>query len=251
MLRDINISLHMNLSLILSVLILSGCSNRQLFQGDRLKTLFRASEESLFDHNTAKLPKYLSGQSFVLYGELFDTGELNLMDIYTFAGKNALRRRYYVKNRVYQDPFNSIWVQVTGKYSRLDYDSDGKNEIDISGFVKLPEIDKEVEEAKVYCIDWVDKNRTSYDLNEYKQTEYFSKALSDLEHLDFNQTDSKIEHTLVFFDFAKMLIGVTCRRHTLRENIQRGDYLHFLAIYDLTNEQLLIVQIVHTGYFLE
>jgi len=222
MLRDISNGLCINLSLILSALALLGCSNQHQLQENRLIGLFQISEGSLFDHNNTKLPKDLSGKTFVLYGELFDTGELNLMDIYTSDGENALRRRYYVKNRVYQNPFNSVWVQVTGKYSRLDYDSDGKNEVDISSFKKLSEIDKKVEKAEGYCSDWVSKNRTSYDLNEYKQTERFKKTLSDLEHIDFNKTDFKIDHSLVFFDFDKMVIGVACGRHTLRENIQRG-----------------------------
>lgn len=251
MLIDINKSLYINLSLILSVLALLGCTNQRQFQENRLIDLFQISEGSLFDNNNTKLPEDLSAKSFVLYGELFDTGELNLMDIYTFDGENALRRRYYVKNRVYQKPFNSVWVQVTGKYSRLDYDSDGKNEIDISNFIKLSEIDKKVEKAEDYCRDWVSKNRTSYDLNEYKQTERFKIALSDLEHLDFNKTDFKIDHSLVYFDFDKMVIGVACGRHTLRENLQRADYLNYLAIYDLKNEKLLKVKIVNTGYFLE
>ena len=251
MLRDINKSLYINLSLILSVLALLGCTNQHQFQENKLISLFQISEGSLFDHNNTKIPEDLSGKTFVLYGELFDTGELNLMDIYTIDGENTLRRRYYVKNRVYQNPFNSIWVQVTGKYSLLDYDSDGNNEVDISNFKKLSEIDKKVEKADDYCSDWVSKNRTSYDLNEYKQTERFKKALSDLEYLDFNKTDFKIDHSLVFFDFDKMVIGVACGRHTLRENIQRGDFLNYLAIYDIKNEKLLKVKIVNTGYFLE
>lgn len=251
MLRDISNGLCINLSLILSVLALLGCTNQRQFQENRLIGLFQISEGSLFDHSNTRLPKDLSAKSFVLYGELFDTGELNLMDIYTFDGENALLRRYYVKNRVYQNPFNSVWVQVTGKYSRLDYDSDGKNEVDISSFKKLSEIDKKVEKAEGYCSDWVSKNRTSYDLNEYKQTERFKNALSDLEHLDFNKTDFKIDHSLVYFDFDKMVIGVDCGKHTLRENIQRGDFLNYLAVYDLKNEKLLKVNIVNTGYFLE
>lgn len=251
MLRDINKSLYINPSLILSVLALLGCTNQHQFQENRLISLFQISEGSLFDHNNTKLPEDLSGKTFVLFGELFDTGELNLMDIYTYDDENTLRRRYYVKNRVYQKPFNSVWVQVTGKYSLLDYDSDGKNEVDIRNFKKLSEIDKKVEKAVGYCSDWVSKNRTSYDLNEYKQTERFKKALSDLEYLDFNKTDFKIDHSLVFFDFDKMVIGVACGRHTLRENIQRGDFLNYLAIYDIKNEKLLKVKIVNTGYFLE
>ena len=251
MLRDINKSLYINPSLILSVLALLGCTNQHQFQENRLISLFQISEGSLFDHNNTKLPEDLSGKTFVLYGELFDTGELNLMDIYTYDDENTLRRRYYVKNRVYQKPFNSVWVQVTGKYSLLDYDSDGKNEVDIRNFKKLSEIDKKVEKAVGYCSDWVSKNRTSYDLNEYKQTERVKKALSDLEYLDFNKTDFKIDHSLVFFDFDKMVIGVACGRHTLRENIQRGDFLNYLAIYDIKNEKLLKVKIVNTGYFLE
>lgn len=251
MLRDINKSLYLNIGLILSALTFVGCTDQHQFQGNRLIDLFQISEGNLFDHNNTKLPEDLSGKTFVLYGELFDTGELNLMDIYTYDDENTLRRRYYVKNRVYQKPFNSVWVQVTGKYSLLDYDSDGKNEVDIRNFKKLSEIDKKVEKAEDYCSDWVSKNRTSYDLNEYKQTERFKKALSDLEYLDFNKTDFKIDHSLVFFDFDKMVIGVACGRHTLRENIQRGDFLNYLAIYDLKNEKLLKVKIVNTGYFLE
>jgi hypothetical protein len=251
MLRDINKSSYIILSLILSVLALLGCTNKSQIQESGLNGLFQISEGSLFNHNNTKLPEDLSSKSFVLYGELFDTGELNLMDIYIFDGENALRRRYYVKNRVYQKPFNSVWVQVTGKYSRLDYDSDGKNEIDISNFKKLSEIDKKVEEAEDYCRDWVSKNRTFNDLNEYKQTERFKKALGDLEHIDFNKTEFKIDHSLVYFDFDKMIIGVDCGRHTLRENLQRGDYLNYLAIYDLKNEKLLKVKVVNTGYFLE
>lgn len=251
MLRDINKSLYLNIGLILSSLTFVGCTDQHQLQENRLIDLFQISEGSLFDHNNTKLPEDLSGKSFVLYGELFDTGELNLMDIYTFDGENTLRRRYYVKSRVYKNQFNSVWVQVSGKYSRLDYDSDGKNELDVSSFKKLSEIDKKVEKAGGYCSDWVSKNRTSYDLNEYKKTKRFKKALSDLEHLDFNKTDFKIDHSLVYFDFDKMVIGVECGRHTLRENIQRGDFLNYLAIYDLKNEKLLKVKIVNTGYFLE
>ncbi|MBT8386428.1 MAG: hypothetical protein KJO12_03365, partial [Ignavibacteria bacterium] len=88
---------------------LLGCTNQCQFQENRQIGLFQISEGSLFDHNNTKLPEDLLAKSFVLYGELFDTGELNLMDIYTFDGENALRRRYYVKNRVYQKPFNSVW----------------------------------------------------------------------------------------------------------------------------------------------
>ena len=98
MLRDINKSPYIYLSLILSVLALLGCTNQRQFQENRLIDLFQISEGSLFDNNNTKLPEDLSAKSFVLYGELFDTGELNLMDIYTSF--TNLSQEFYSKEAI-------------------------------------------------------------------------------------------------------------------------------------------------------
>lgn len=233
----------------LNFFLFNSCQN--IPKDDFKNTLFQNSEVGLFEVDRSKLSSKQSGENCILFGELFDSGELNLLDVYTYSGENAFQRKYYLKNRIYKNPYNSVWVEVIGKYSKLNYDADNKNEIEIYEFNTLPNINKKIALAKVYCNEWMRVNKNHFDLNNYKKTQRFKSSLFDLDHLDFNETKFESNDSLIFFYYNKMIVGIDCGKHTLRENEQRGDFLNYLAIYDLENEKLIKVKIVNTGYFLE
>jgi hypothetical protein len=193
----------------------------------------------------------MEGKSFSAYGKLSDTGALNFFDEFYYEDPDIFQRRFYVKDGKFRTPHRFIWVHISGKYSRLSYDADRKSEIEIRKFHHIPEFDKKLTWAKKYCKDWVGNNKLKIDLNAFKKTSGFSKALKDLEGVNFNKTEFIQDSSIVFFDAEKMIAGINCGKQVLRENVQRGDFLTYLAICDLKKEKLIKVKIVNTGYFLE
>jgi len=218
-------------------------------QPNQCNIVFEVAEgNSLIEIETEQLSENLLNKTDTFYGLLHDTGVLNMLYTYRFDGEKAYSRRYYLKERIFNDRLKSIWVRIDGKYSNIEH---GKEEIDADNFERLTELDKRIEDAKDYSCLMVNRNRLLYDLNNYKETERFKKAFSEFQNVNLNMLRFRPDSTLIFIDFNKMIVGISCGEKILRETIVRGDYLTYEAIYDLNNGDLIKVIIVNTGYFME
>ena len=187
-----------------------------------------------------------AAQTWTVHGFFPDTGSVNLLATYSFDGNNVFQKRYYLKRRVYRG--SRCWVKIHGRFSRGTYE---ENEIDVVSIERLSEIEKKIEVAKSYCSKWVANNRVLYDLNNYKNTKRFKQALNDLKDLDFNKTDFRASSNVVFLDFEKMIVGIQCGQHKLRETAHRLDLLVYTAIYDLSAGELIEVTIDNAGHIYE
>jgi len=103
-----------------------------------------------------------------------------------------------VKNRVLHKPYQEKWIQITAKYSRLNYGSDGKNEIEITSLKDIEEINNKVRDARQYCINWILENKNLVDLNQFKKIDRFKEKLFDLNDLDLNSTIFIQNDNLIF-----------------------------------------------------
>ncbi len=199
-------------------------------------------------------PKFLSAdllnKPVEFYGRITDTSAINMFYVQSFDGVNAYSRRYYLENRVYINPHQSEWVKIIGKYSNIDAKNDA-HKIDVISFEKVADIDEKIKDAKKYLSEWLDKNRKNFDLNEYKKTERFRSTFNDLQDTDLNNKKFESMRDLIFVDGNTMTAGIVSGKIILRENIQRGDYLYYLSIFDLDNMKLLRVIVKNDGYFAE
>ena len=184
----------------------------------------------------------------VFYGLLHDTGAINMLYVYRFDGEKVYSKRYYLKERIFKDPINSIWVKLNGKHSSVEY---GKEEIDADSFERLGEMENKIENAKHYSCNTVNQQKIFYDLNNYKETDRFKRAFSDFQNINLTMLQFRTDSSLTFIDFDKMIVGFDCGETVLSESVIRGDYLTYYAIYDLNSENLIKVIIINTGYFME
>ncbi len=203
---------------------------------------------SLKEIESEPISKELLNKEATFYGLIHDTGAINMLYTYRFDGEKLYSRRYYVKERIFKDPINSIWVKLNGKYSSVEYD---KQEIDAMSFERLDEIESKIETARYYSCNIVNQQRIFYDLNNYKETDRFKKAFSDFQNVNLNMLQFRPDSSLTFIDFDEMIAGFDCGGTILTESVIRGDYLTYYAIYDLNSENLIKVIIVNTGYFME
>jgi hypothetical protein len=222
--------------------------NVSVRKSGRLDITFEVAEgNSLIERETEALSKDLLNKTDTFYGLLHDTGVLNILCSYRFDGEKVYSRCYFLKDRIFENPSKSIWVKIEGKYSDTKYGIG----IDANNFERLTELDEKIEHAKEFSCDMVAKNRMFYDLNNYKKTERFKTAFSAFQSVNLNLLPFRPDNSLAFIDFDKMIAGIDCGRVILFEDIQRGDYLTYYAIYDLKKQDLIKVIIINTGYFRE
>lgn len=230
----------------IALILLTGCQPVPISTspGNPADVGFEISEgNSLIDGEISNLSGEVPGNPVALYGHLVDTGELNMFYIYSFDGVKVSSKRYFFSQRIYEGSEQGIWASVSGTYSESEY-------IDADKFERIDEIDKQVERAGKQACEWVAKNRTSYDLNPYKNTDRF-KALGFSALMDLNEAEFRPANLTVFIDFKKMTAGFDCGSSVLGENSQRGDFLTYMVIYDLDEMKLIKAIIRNTGYFLE
>lgn len=96
-------------------------------------------------------------------------------------------------------------------------------------------------------------NIKNYDLNSYKKSPFFMPIrLDHVKDLDFNQTKFQAENKILGTDEKAKTIFIDLGRKILYEDhIQRGDFLSFIAVYDLEKQEVSKILLYNSGYFLE
>ncbi len=215
----------------------------------KLNIIFQIVDgNSINEIENKRLSTDFLNKEVTLYGLLHDTSAINMLYTYRFDGEKVYSKRYYLKDRIFKDHVKSIWVELNGKYSSVEY---GKEEIDATNFERLEEMENKIENAKQYSCDIVKEQRIFYDLNNYKETDRFNKVFSGLQNINLNMLQFRPDSSLTFIDFDKMIAGFDCGKTILKESVISGNYLTYYAIYDLNSENLVKVIIVNTGYFME
>ena len=123
--------------------------------------------------------------------------------------------------------------------------------IDASSFGPVPGLDASLERAVREACAHVEANRKGFDLNLYKGTERFKAALAEHADKDLNSLPFEPRDEVVFVDTDVRRIGIDCGRVVLRNDPVRGDFLSFLAVYDLEAGRVERVLVRNTGYFME
>lgn len=190
----------------------------------------------------------LKGKKVSLKGKIHDTGSLNLFYTYSYSDSTITATRFFIDKRLFIKPYSYNWATLHGHYSKTGKD---KIEISVTNFKIMDSINAEVEKAVSYSTKWVAENKKSFDLNEYKNTQRFSKALTDFRNVNLNHIAFEPDSTVTFIDFENRLIGINCGRHILRKTEQRSDFLCFHAIYDFKHKVLKKVIVQNVGVFLE
>lgn len=186
--------------------------------------------------------------TLTLVGRIEDTGELNLFRTYRVDGDLVLSRQYYLTERMYQELHRSTWVRLTCQPAGTLH---GGPVIDASSFGPVPGLDASLERAVQEACAHVEANRNGFDLNLYKGTERFKAALAEHADKDLNVLPFEPRDEIVFVDTDVRRIGIDCGRVVLRSDPVRGDFLSFLAVYDLEAGRVERVLVRNTGYFME
>ncbi len=204
---------------------------------------------SLVSREAQSLPKKNLALEKDYYGRLTGTG----ITIYRYDGKEAYYRslKFTKKINILPKQNQQTWIKVKGKAYEQINNNLKDNIIDVDDYetivVETDVITKIVDET---C-EYVENNLQNIDLNEYKKTQRFMTALKDLANKDLNQIEYLSIKKIVFKDYDRNYIGIHCGKSIMRKNLQRGDFLSYLAIYNMNNNSLEKIIVRNTGYFLE
>ncbi len=186
--------------------------------------------------------------TLTLVGRIEDTGDMNLFRTYRLVEGRVLSRQYYLTERMYQELHRSTWVRLTCQPAGTLH---GGPVIDALSFGPVPGLNTSLERAVRESCAHVEANRKGFDLNLYKGTERFKAALTEHADKDLNALPFEPRDEVVFVDTDVRRIGIDCGRVVLRNDPVRGDFLSFLAVYDLDVGRVERVLVRNTGYFLE
>ncbi len=186
--------------------------------------------------------------TITIVGRIEDTGALNLFRTYSLADGHALSRQYYLTERVYEDLHGSTWVRMTCQPAGTLY---GGPALRVSSFEPVPGLNASLERAVLDACGHVEASRNNFDLNLYKGTERFKAALAEHADKDLNTLPFEPRDEVVFVDRDVRKAGIDCGRVVLRNGPVRGDFLSFLAVYDLEAKRVERVLVRNTGYFME
>ncbi|MDP6627704.1 MAG: hypothetical protein QGG50_07365 [Methanopyri archaeon] len=186
--------------------------------------------------------------TITLVGRIEDTGALNLFRTYRLAEDHALSRQYYLTDRVYKDPHGSTWVRLTCQRAGTLHSGPA---LRASSFEPVPGLNASLERAVQNACAHVEANRKDFDLNLYKGTKRFKAALTEHVDKDLNTLPFEPRSEVVLVDNDVRTAGIDCGRVVLHSGPVRGDFLSFLAVYDLEAERVERVFVRNTGYFME
>jgi hypothetical protein len=189
--------------------------------------------------------------SFDAYGKLEKTGKQLSFTTYSYKQNVFFVRKYYVTNPLDNTLINHSWVQAQGVYHKSVA---ARVEITISNCQSVIKWNKKIATAVQDSRKWVIANLPKYDLNNFKNTERFRLALSHLHKTNLNSSKylPQINKSpVIYADFNNMIIGIDCGKSLLFRNEIRGDFLSYVAVYDIKKQKLLCACVINTGYYLE
>lgn len=96
-------------------------------------------------------------------------------------------------------------------------------------------------------------NIQEYDLNSYKKSPFFIPIrLDHVKDLDFNKTKYQAENKILGTDEDAKIIFIDLGKKILYEDrLQRGDFISFIALYNLEKQEVSKILLYNSGYFLE
>jgi formylglycine-generating enzyme required for sulfatase activity len=199
------------------------------------------------------------GQNVTLTGTLSDTSTINIFRPHVYDGFSIVKSRLYVRDRVLKksgpDYWKPVLCQVEARISKVDEKFQDHNEIDI---VSYKAIDMEpIKNGLDVSKKWVEANRSSIDLNRFKQAKEFEQMAkfansSISKDDDLNKKPYQSMSVIKGVDAKRQIAEYLCGRYVLDEvPNHHGYFLDILIIYDLKNKQIIRAVVDHAVYFLE
>lgn len=185
------------------------------------------------------------GKTFTACGKLEKQGDFRYFTTYVYKENLFVKQRYYVANDV---EVKSSWLEVTAKYThiedmRIEIEIQKHRKVDAANWNKVCELNQH----------FFTKNFARFDLNLFKKTARFARAMQHLKNKDLNKSPyiKDASPQIAFFDCKQQIVAVYCGKSILHKSEIRGDFLSYHIIYDLKNNKILRVRATNTGYFLE
>ncbi|BBM87231.1 hypothetical protein [Candidatus Uabimicrobium amorphum] len=192
-----------------------------------------------------KLSTDAKGKTFTCHGKIEKQGKFCYFTTYAYKKNLFTTKRYYVTNDV---AIKSSWVKITAKYTKIE---DMRVEIEVQ---KCEDLNQE-KWKKVCKLSQVffHKNFAAFDLNLFKKTQRFARAMQHLKKKDLNTSPYIKDNApkISFVDHQQQIMAIYCGKSILYKSMIRGDFLSYHVVYDLKNEKILRVCATNTGYFLE
>jgi hypothetical protein len=215
----------------------------------------RASTDSVeTDVGESELQAKQLGSRVKLFGELHDTGAINLFHASWYDGSRIVRRRYYVSERIYQQPFQSIWVTAEATISQVDEKNNDKHEIQIHAYQGLNVAEIQIiAQGLAESSDWFNSGHQPIDLNDYKGKQRFPGFISaEKLEADFNALPTRKLNEIQALDNKRGFAEFACTRYVVDEvSSHHAAYLDLVMVYDLTNKKPIRVIVEQHGFFLE
>ena len=185
------------------------------------------------------------GKTFTACGKIEKQGDFRYFTTYAYKENVFVTQRYYVTNDV---EAKSNWLEVTAKYTHIE---DMRIEIEIQKHRKVN--DENWNKVCELNQHFFTKNLAHFDLNLFKKTARFARAMQHLKNKDLNKSlyIKDASPKIAFFDCKQQIVAVYCGKSILHKSEIRGDFLSYHIIYDLKSDKILRVCATNTGYFLE
>lgn len=183
-----------------------------------------------------------------LIGKIHDTGTINMFYVYESKTGFVLQKRFFVEERIFKEKFRSKWCEIEGVYTKTGKD---KIEIGIQKIKEVKDLESIFSQSKSQTLNWFNNNRQNLNLNEYKKTQRFQKALKQFSRKDLNSLPFQSDSTITFIDYNNSTVGIYLGHHILNKTDQRKDFITFHGIYNFKINSIQNIYIQNTGEFLE
>lgn len=226
-------------------------TNVPVFFGEVPKTSEAAIEFSVGED---ALREEHIGERVTLFGQLHDTSAINLFHGFSYNGRRINRRRYYVKERIYERPHKSIWATVEASVSRVDSRNGDKHEIQIHSYQGLSTEEMQaVARASVASSEWVSKHRGTIDLNKFKEVNLKPSFVTEANwNRDFNQLEQRNDLEIHSLDIKRSIIELVCSRYVVEEVAHHhAVFVELIMVYNLSDCKPIRLLVRRGGYFLE
>ena len=185
------------------------------------------------------------GKTFTACGKIEKQDKFCYFTTYEYKENLFVIQRYYVTNDV---DVKTGWVKVTAKYTKVE---DMRIEIAIQKHSKIN--NAHWQKACDLNQRFFTKNFADFNLNLFKKTARFARAMQHLKNKDLNKSPYIKDGApkISFFDNEQQVIAIYCGKSILHKSEIRGDFLSYHVVYDLKKNKILRVCASNTGYFLE
>lgn len=208
------------------------------------------SERPPLDEGEGPFTQELLDKNVVLSGSLHDTSVINVFSVHVYDGFRIKANGLYVKDRPLISPYQSVWCEVKARISKVDLKFQDHNEIEI---IARKDADMEpIQRGLETACKWVEANRSTIDLNEFRKGEPVRKVRYPIPADDLNRKPYRIMKKINGVDTKRHVAEFLCGRYVMGEvPNHEGHFLDILAVYDLTKQRIIRVIVDESGYFLE